>query len=155
VAALLGLLPAGLVALLPLIFSGGGLATALLGFLPNLRQYAVIGLAVLLGLAVIYGQTEKANYESEKAGRIADAAVAAEAARIKVAEAKKDADAREAQLRADLGANRATADIYRDMIANAPPSSLSCPPTAGDRAASRGLGVLLADPRSAGASPAK
>jgi hypothetical protein len=81
VAALLGLLPAGLVALLPLIFSGGGLATALLGFLPNLRQYAVIGLAVLLGLSVVYGQTEKASYESEKAARTADRANAEAAAR--------------------------------------------------------------------------
>jgi hypothetical protein len=81
VAALLGLLPAGLVALLPLIFSGGGLATALLGFLPNLRQYAVIGLAVLLGLSVVYGQTEKANYESERAARVGDRANAEAAAR--------------------------------------------------------------------------
>lgn len=79
--ALLGLLPAGLVTLLPLIFSGGGLATALLGFLPNLRQYAVIGLAVLLGLALIYGQAEKANYEGEKAARTADRANAEAAAR--------------------------------------------------------------------------
>lgn len=80
-AVLLGLLPAGLASLVPLLLGGGGLATALLGFLPNLKTYALIGLAVLLGLAVIYGQTEKANYESEKAARTADRANAEAAAR--------------------------------------------------------------------------
>lgn len=73
-------LPAGLMSVLPLIFGGGGLATALLGFLPNLRSTALIGLAVLLGLAVIYGQIEKANYESEKAARASDNAAADHAA---------------------------------------------------------------------------
>lgn len=151
--ALAGLVPAEILSLLPLLAGGGGLATLIAGLLPNLRTYAMIGLAVLLAIAIGYGLLERGNYQSEKAGRIADAAAAQAAADAKVAAAKKDADAREAALQATLGANRATADIYRDMIANAPPSS--CPPSAAARAASRGLGVLLADPHPAGGAAAQ
>ncbi len=42
-------LPAGLMSVLPLILGGGGVATALLGLLPNLRSYALIGLACCSG----------------------------------------------------------------------------------------------------------
>lgn len=150
--ALLALLPdLGILhGLLPLVLGGGGGLAALTALVPNLRTYAVIGLAVLLAIAIGYGLVERGNYQGEKAARIADAAAAAAAASAKVAEAKKDADAREAALQATLGANRATADIYRDMVANAAPSS--CPPSAGAIAASRALGVLLASPHPAGAA---
>jgi hypothetical protein len=94
-------LPAGLMSVLPLIF-GGGLATALLGLLPNLRSYALIGLAVLLGLAVIYGQTEKANYESEKAGRAADNAAADQAALQQAARDREWRAQIDAQHQADM-----------------------------------------------------
>lgn len=139
--------------LLPLLLGGGGLASAVLGLLPNLRTYAMIGLGVLLALSMIGLLWYRDEYESEKAGRIADAAAAQTAADAKIASAKRDADKREATLQIEIAAHRTTADLYRDMITNAPPST--CAPSVGARAASRGLSVLLADPGATGAPAAQ
>lgn len=149
---LLGLLP-DLLQWAPHILGGLGGAAGLAGLFTNLRTYALIGLAAVTAGAIGYGLLERGNYQAEKAERIADAAAAAKAASDKIAEAKKEADKREAKLQAEIAANRATADIYREMIANAPPSSY--PPSAAARAASRGLSVLLAEPGPARSPPAK
>lgn len=145
----LGLLPS-LLDWLPEILGGGGALGIVASFLPRLRTYVVPALAVLLAVAVIGLLWFRGEHEACKAGRIADAAAAEKAASDKVAAAKKTSDAKEAELRVELGANRATADIYRDMIANAQPQAPSCPPSDAARAASRGLGMLLADPSPAG-----
>lgn len=145
----LGLLPS-LTDWVPEILGGGGALGIVAGFLPRLRTYVVPVLAVLLAVAVIGLLWFRGEHEACKAGRIADAAAAEKAASEKVAAAKKTSDAKEAELRVELGANRATADIYRDMIANA--QAPSCPPSGAARAASRGLGVLLSDPSPAGAA---
>ena len=113
---------------LPLIFGGGGLATALLGLLPNLRSYALIGLAVLLGLAVIYGQTEKANYESEKAARASDNAAADQAALQQAARDREWRAQIDAQHQADMADLQRKATTRETAIRNAPASAGPLPP---------------------------
>jgi hypothetical protein len=61
---------------LPVISGGGGLAAGLLGLVPNLRTYALIGAAVVLAISVGGLLWYRGSYEAEVAGRIADRAAA-------------------------------------------------------------------------------
>ena len=70
---LIGLLPDVLHGL-PEILGGGGAIAAVAGFLPNLRRYAMIGLAIVLALAVVGLLWFRGQYEGEKVARIADRA---------------------------------------------------------------------------------
>jgi hypothetical protein len=135
------------------LLGGSGVVTGLLGLIPNLQKYVMIGLAVLLALAVGYGLLERGNYEECKAGRIADAAASADEAHKAELKAKADADAREIAMMQDISNHRGIANDYREMIANAPPST--CAPSAAARAASRGARMLLSDPNPTVNAPAK
>lgn len=119
---LLGLLP-DLLQYAPHILFGGGVLSTITGFLPNLRMYALIGLAVLLAAAVGYGLLERGNYQAEKAGRIADAAAAQAAATKKLAAAKEESDARIVNLQNLLEVRAQTKTVTVDRINNDTPSA--------------------------------
>jgi hypothetical protein len=72
---LLGLLP-GLLDWLPHLIGGGGIVSGLAALLPSARKYAMIALAVLLGLSVIGLLWYRDEYKDEVADRLADKAAA-------------------------------------------------------------------------------
>lgn len=86
-------------------------------------------------------EIERGNYQSEKAGRIADAAAARDAADKKLADAKAESDAALAEREQKIASLSTTTTVFVDRIKNAPPSA--CPPSAAARDASRGAGLLL------------
>ena len=67
---------AGLMHGLPEIAGATGAGGALLGLLPGVRKYALIGLAAALALSVIGLFWYRAEYREEVAGRLADKAAA-------------------------------------------------------------------------------
>jgi hypothetical protein len=69
---LLGLLP-DLLHWLPVI-TGGGVLAGLLGLAPNLRAYALVGLAVVLAISIGTDLYYRGEWESEKAARAAEGA---------------------------------------------------------------------------------
>lgn len=149
---LLGLLP-DLLTWAPHILGGATALGGLAGLFPNLRSYALIGLAIVAAGGIGWGLLERGNYQAEKAGRIADGAAALAKAKEAEAAAKKDADRREAAVAAELSIHRGISADYREMIAHEPPST--CAPSAAARTTSRGVGLLLAEPRPARASAAQ
>jgi hypothetical protein len=89
----------------------------------------------------------RGEYESEHAGRIADAAAAAQAVSDKLGEAKSASDAALASLQQQLDAGAKTQTVYVDRIQHDTPST--CAPSDADRDASRFLRDI------AGARPAR
>jgi hypothetical protein len=136
---LLGLLP-DLLQWAPHILGGGGILAAVTGFVPNLRTYAMAGLAILLAAAVGYGLLERGNYQAEKAGRVADAATAQAVALKMVAAAKADSDQTIADLQNLLEVRANTKTVTVDRINNA--LSSNAPPSAAAVDASRFLRTI-------------
>jgi hypothetical protein len=78
---------------------------------------------VLLGLAVIYGQTEKANYESKKVARASDNAAADQAALQQAARDREWRAQIDAQHQADMADLQQKATTRETAIRNAPASA--------------------------------
>lgn len=133
-AALLALVPAGLLGLLPLLTGGGGLVAWLLTFLPGIQKYATIALVVLLGVAVGYGLLERGNYEGEVAARAGDKAAAEHAALVATQAAQALSDELIIAQAANFAVTEKTVTVYQDRIVHAPTTN-ACGPTVRDAAA--------------------
>ncbi len=133
---LLGLAP-GLLEYLPHILGGLGVGGALLGFLPGLQKYALIGLAVVAALAIGWGLLERGNYQAEKAGRIADAAAAQAEVLKQQQAAAKLSDELVIQQAIAMGNTGKKAGSYVDQIRKAPDADRM-------RVGSRGVHDLIA-----------
>ncbi len=143
--AALALLPA-VGGLLPFILGGGGLASLVLGLLPNLRTYAMIGLGIVAALAIGFGLWERGNYESEVA---AFSTFKEEQAKAVLA-AQQKADALSDKLivaqAAATAATEKTATTYVDRIIHDAPPPAACGPSDAARDGSRAVHDLLANP---------
>lgn len=89
-ALLLGLLP-GLLEWAPHLLGGVGLAGTIAGFVPQLRTWGLIALAVVAVGGIGFGLLERGNYQSEKAARAADNEAAEHAALVQI---ERDRDKR-------------------------------------------------------------
>ena len=116
---LLGLLPS-LLHWLPHIIGAGGIISGLAALLPSVRRYALIAVGVVLALSVLGLLWYRGEYQSEKAGRIADRA--AEHAKVLEAQLKAQAlsDELVIQQAIVIGNSRKKAGSYVSQIRAAP-----------------------------------
>lgn len=149
-AALLGLLP-GVLGVAPALLGGGGLITALLGFIPTLRTYVIPALLVILALAIAVIFYFKSEADGARAAIVQERADAQAAADVAIKKAADSSNQKIVELQNGLAAQGATADYYRELVANAkePANAAACPPPAVDRDASRFLRAI-ANPSPAG-----
>jgi uncharacterized membrane protein len=120
---------------------------ALLGLLKNPWVLLIIACA----LGVIGTGWYRMEYESEKAGRVADALAAQQAADAKVNQAKTASDTALADLQTKLALQSTQSITYVDRIVHDAPSA--CPPSPAARDAARGVRDLLSG--ATGPAPAK
>ena len=99
---------------------------------------------IVAALAIGFGLFERGNYEGEKAGRVADALAAQQAADKKIGEAKVASDAALAEREQKIAALSTTTTTYVDRIIHDTPST--CAPSPAARDAARGVRSLLANP---------
>lgn len=92
---------------------------ALLGLLKN--PWVLLAIAYAVGGLAF--EIERGNYEGEKAGRVADALAAQQAADKKVGEAKAESDAAIAVLNDKVAALSNTTTVYVDRIKEVPVTS--------------------------------
>lgn len=125
----------------------------------SVTSYIIAGLAALNlligGIGFTAYEIERGNYETEKAGRVADAKAAEDAATKKLAQAKAQSDSDLSALQAKLTDQSSTSITYVDRIVHDTPPAPSCPPSPASRDATLGVRGLVTGKDPALAAPAK